>query len=38
MELAQAIKEVTDKFKYRKDKNILLDSWSVMQESNGVYY
>ena len=38
MELSQAIKEVSAKFRYRKDKNILLDSWSVMQESNGVYY
>ena len=38
MELQEAIKEVSGKFKYRKDKNLLLDSWSVMQESNGVYY
>jgi hypothetical protein len=38
MELQQAIKEVSAKFKYRKDKNFLIDSWSVMQESNGVYY
>lgn len=38
MELHQAIKEVSIKFKYRKDNNFLIDSWSVMQESNGVYY
>ena len=38
MELAQAIKEVSSKFRYRKDKNFLLDSWSILKESNGLYY
>jgi hypothetical protein len=38
MDLHQAIKEVSAKFKYRKDTNIALDSWSVMQQSEGVYY
>lgn len=38
MELSKAIELVSGKFVYRKDQNFLVDSWSVMQESNGVYY
>ena len=38
MELSQAIKQVSNKFVYRKDHNLIIDSWSVMQEKQGVYY
>lgn len=38
MDLSFAVMLVANRFQYRKDSNLLFDSWSVMRDKNGVFY
>jgi hypothetical protein len=38
MDISVAIMLVANRFQYKKDTSVLIDSWSVMRDRNGVFY